>query len=114
MSASRRCLLSVVLLLALTATAAAQTTGSIVGRVTDEAGGVLPGVSVEARSPALQGSRTAVTDSTGAYRLELLPPGEYTVTFTLEGYANETHEQIAVSLGRDTTLPAALRASVSA
>ncbi len=115
MSAPRRCLLlSVVLLLAIAASAAAQTTGSIVGRVTDEGGGVLPGVGVEARSPALQASRTAVTDSTGAYRLELLPPGEYTVTFTLEGYANETHEKIAVSLGRDTTLPASLRASVSA
>ncbi len=114
MSAPRRCLLSVVLLFAIAASAAAQTTGSIVGRVTDETGGVLPGVSVEARSTALQGSRTAVTDGTGAYRLELLPPGEYTVTFTLEGFANATHEQIAVSLGRDTTLPASLRASVAA
>ena len=96
MSASRRCLLSVVLLLAVAAPAAAQTTGSIVGRVTDEGGGVLPGATVEAKSPALQGSRTAVTDSTGAYRLELLPPGEYTVSFTLQGFATESHPAVAV------------------
>ena len=53
----------------------AQTTGSLVGRATDENGGVLPGVSVEAKSSALQGSRTAVTDNSGRYRLTLLPPG---------------------------------------
>jgi hypothetical protein len=113
MSASRRCLLLVVLLFAVAAAAAAQTTGSIVGRVTDEGGGVLPGAAVEAKSPALQGSRTAVTDSAGAYRLELLQPGEYTVVFTLQGFATESHEQIAVSLGRDTTLNASLRAALS-
>lgn len=113
MSASRRCLLLVVLLLAVAAPSAAQTTGSIVGRVTDEGGGVLPGVTVEARSPALQGSRTAVTDGIGVYRLELLPPGEYTVSFVLQGFANEAHEGVAVGLDRDTTLNPSLRAAVA-
>ncbi len=74
MSALRCCLLSTVLFLGVVAGAAAQTTGGIVGRVTDEGGGSLPGVTVEAASPALQGTRTAVTDRTGAYRLTLLPP----------------------------------------
>ena len=62
----RSLLLSLVLLLAFLAApsvAGAQTTGGIVGRVTDEGGGVLPGVTVEATGPALQGSRTAVTDA---------------------------------------------------
>jgi hypothetical protein len=114
MSALRRCLLlSVVLLLAVAASAAAQTTGSIVGRVTDETGGVLPGVTVEAQSPVLQGTRTAVTDATGAYRLTLLTPGEYTVTFALQGYANESRPGIMVGLDRDTTLNSSLRAAVS-
>src|SRR6185295_2213944 len=113
MSALRRCLLSVVLLLAVAAAAAAQTTGSIVGRVTDEAGGVLPGATVEAKSPSLQGSRTAVTDGTGAYRLELLLPGEYTVVFSLDGFATQSHEGIAVGLDRVTTLNASLRAAAT-
>ncbi|HEV8579354.1 MAG TPA: TonB-dependent receptor [Thermoanaerobaculia bacterium] len=113
MSATRRCLLSAVAFLGIAASAWAQTTGSVVGRVTDEAGGVLPGVAVEARSPSLQGSRNAVTDSTGTYRLDFLPPGEYSVTFTLQGFANESHQGIAVSLGRDTTLNASLRAAVA-
>jgi carboxypeptidase family protein/TonB-dependent receptor-like protein len=112
MSALRRCLLSVVLLFAVATAAAAQTTGSIVGRVTDEAGGVLPGVTVEARSPALQGSRTAVTDGSGNYRLTLLPPGEYTVAFTLQGFANESR-QVTVGLDKDTTVNPTLRASLS-
>ncbi|HEX3529259.1 MAG TPA: carboxypeptidase-like regulatory domain-containing protein, partial [Thermoanaerobaculia bacterium] len=82
-----RYVLSGALLIALAAAGFAQTTGGIVGRVTDEQGGVLPGVTVEARGPALQGSRAATTDGTGSYRLTLLPPGDYTVTFTLEGFA---------------------------
>ncbi len=88
---------------------AAQTTGRIVGRVADEEGGVLPGVAVEATSPALQGVRVATTDGSGDYRLALLPPGEYTVVFRLEGFAVETREAVRVDLARDTTLNLALR-----
>jgi len=111
---ARRCLLSsILLLLSCVAMATAQTTGSIVGRVTDEGGGVLPGVTVEARSPALQGSRAAVTDSTGTYRLTLLPPGDYTVSFTLEGFAAETRKSVGVGLDKDTTLNSTLRAALS-
>jgi hypothetical protein len=100
------------LLLALAAAVSAQTTGGIVGRVTDEQGGVLPGVTVEARSPALQGSRTATTDGTGSYRLTLLPPGEYSISFNLSGFAPET-QQVAVGLDKETTLSPSLKASVS-
>jgi hypothetical protein len=113
MGSLRRWLLSVVSLLTVSATLAAQTTGGVVGRVTDEAGGVLPGVAVEAKSPALQGSRTAVTDSTGSYRLTLLPPGEYTVTFTGQGFATEAKQGVTVSLDKDSTLNASLRAAMT-
>jgi outer membrane receptor protein involved in Fe transport len=89
--------------------ALAQTTGSMAGRVADESGGVLPGVTVEARSPALQGVRAATTDAAGRYRLTILPPGLYEVTFTLAGFAPETKKGVTVGLGKDTTLDATLR-----
>jgi hypothetical protein len=95
------------------APAAAQTTGGIVGRVTDTQGGALPGVTIEARSPALQGTRTATSDGTGAYRLTLLPPGVYTLAVTLEGFAPESRPSIQVDLDKETTVNAALHPAVS-
>ena len=56
------------------------------GLVADAAGAVLPGVTVEASSPALLAPRVTVTDGAGLYAIELLDPGEYTVTFTLPGF----------------------------
>ena len=68
------------------------------GIVRDTSGAVLPGVTVEAASPALiEKVRTAVTDSTGRYRIENLQPGTYSVTFTLPGFANIKREGVAVS-----------------
>jgi Carboxypeptidase regulatory-like domain/TonB-dependent Receptor Plug Domain len=115
MSVRRRTLLSLLLTLCLLPALplAAQTTGSIVGRVTAEDGGALPGVLVEARGPALPGVRSAVSDAEGAYRLTLLPPGTYTVTFALEGFGGEAQSGVAVQLDQETTLPAALHAAAS-
>jgi len=113
MSPLRRWLLPFALLVVFAATLAAQTTGDIVGRVTDEAGGVLPGVAVEAKSPALQGSRTAVTDGTGTYRLNVLPPGDYIVTFTGQGFATEAKQGVTVGLDKDATLNVSLRAALT-
>ena len=93
--------------------AAAQTTGGIVGRVTDEQGGALPGVTIEARSPALQGTRTATSDGAGRYRLTLLPPGTYSVAITLEGFAPENRTTVSVDLDKETTINAALHPAVS-
>jgi hypothetical protein len=95
------------------APAAAQTTGGIVGRVTDDQGGALPGVTVEARSPALQGTRTASSDGAGRYRLTLLPPGIYSVAITLEGFAPENRTTVTVDLDKETTINAALHPAVS-
>jgi len=60
---------------------------SITGTVRDASGAVLPGVTVEAASPALiEKARTAVTDGQGVYRIVDLRPGPYEVTFTLQGF----------------------------
>ena len=60
---------------------------SITGTVKDPSGAVLPGVTVEAASPALiEKVRTAVTDGTGQYRIVDLRAGTYSVTFTLTGF----------------------------
>ena len=56
----------------------ASSTGSISGEVKDDQGGVLPGVTVTATSPALVGgTATAVTNEAGIYRFPAVPPGEY-------------------------------------
>ena len=60
----------------------------IAGTVKDTSGAVLPGVTVEASSPALiEKVRTGVSDSSGQYRIEDLRPGVYNVTFTLQGFS---------------------------
>ena len=93
--------------------ALAQTTGDITGHITDEQGGALPGVAVEARGPAFQGARTSVTDASGAYRLVLLPPGTYTVTATLQGFA-KIESSIVVSLGKTSSGDFKLRPTATA
>src|SRR6185295_17868504 len=75
------------LLLSLPAAAAAQTS-AIAGTVKDTSGAVLPGVTVEAASPALiEKVRSAVSDGNGQFKIEALRPGVYTVTFTLPGFS---------------------------
>src|SRR5438093_11342105 len=60
---------------------------TITGVVKDASGGVLPGVTVEASSPALiEKVRSVATDASGQYRIVDLRPGTYTVTFTLPGF----------------------------
>ena len=78
--------LSVCLLLIAPAFVFAQTTGNIEGTVTDQNGGALPGVTVEATSPNLQGTRTATTGPDGRFRFVSLPPGSYKVTANLSGF----------------------------
>ena len=100
-------LLSLILLAS--ASAFAQTTGGLVGTITDSSGAALPGVTVEVRSPALQGVRTDVTEAGGNYRFALLPPGLYEVNFSLEGFAAEARRDVRIALGKDSTLDLSLR-----
>src|SRR5262245_49280352 len=80
--------------LALTPTTARAQSG-IAGVVKDTSGAVLPGVTVEAASPALiEKVRTVVTDGQGRYEVADLRPGAYTVTFTLAGFNTVKREGI--------------------
>src|SRR5439155_3662286 len=78
--------------------AAAYAQASITGVVKDSSGGVLPGVTVEASSPALiEKVRSAVTDDAGVYRIVDLRPGTYMVEFTLPGFASVKREGIELT-----------------
>ena len=87
---------------------AQEQTGSIQGVVKDSSGGVLPGVTVQARSPGVVGVSTTVTDSEGNYRFPALPPGTYTVTATLTGFTAAKVENTVVVLGQLLTIPMTL------
>ena len=58
-------------------------TGELIGQVTDPDGSALPGVTVTATSPALQGTRVVVSGASGNYKVPFLPPGTYRVTCKL-------------------------------
>src|SRR5439155_2121635 len=74
------------------------------GIVKDASGAVLPGVTVEASSPALiEGTRSAVTNEQGQYKILDLRPGIYSVTFTLPGF--NTFKREAVELPANFTAP---------
>ena len=62
-------------------------TGTLVGSVLDADRGALPGVAVTATSPQLQGERSTHSGPNGSYKLAFLPPGEYRVTYELEGFS---------------------------
>src|SRR5689334_2820867 len=71
---------------------------TITGTAKDASGAVLPGVTVEASSPALiEKVRSAVTDGTGQYRIENLRPGTYEVTFSLTGFSTFKREGVELS-----------------
>ena len=83
---------------------------SLAGVVKDTSGAVLPGVTVEAASPALiEKTRAAVTDGTGQYRIENLRPGMYTVTFTLVGFSTAKREGVELTGLGTTTVSIDLR-----
>jgi Carboxypeptidase regulatory-like domain/TonB dependent receptor len=83
-------------------------TGTIAGRVTGQDGAALPGVSVTATSPNLQGARVVVTTESGDYIIPFLPPGEYTVSFELQGF-KRAEPRTLVSAAGTITLDAKLQ-----
>ena len=96
MRVTRSSVLGLLFLVLAPAVALAQ--ASIAGSVHDSSGAALPGVTVEASSPALiEKIRTAVSDGSGVYRIVNLPPGTYTVSFTLPGFNVVRREGIELS-----------------
>jgi hypothetical protein len=92
------------------ATAHAQVqTGSIVGLVTDSSNSVLPGVAVSVSSDRLLGgTRTMATDSSGTYRFDRLPPGDYQIRFELQGFKVVNRADIRLSAAFVATVNAKL------
>src|ERR1043166_6979774 len=83
---------------------------SIAGIVRDASGAVLPGVSVEATSPALiEKVRTAVSGDAGQYRVENLTPGTYKLTYTLPGFVTVERTGVEVTTGVTLTINADMR-----
>lgn len=84
-------------------------TGTVEGRVTDEQGGVLPGVTVTL--VGRQGTQTAVTDGRGEYHFVGLNPGTYAVRAELEGFAPRGVDGLDLGIGRTLSVPLSLKVS---
>ena len=98
------------LLIVLPALAGAQQASGIAGSARDTSGAVLPGVTVEAASPALiEKSRTVITDGEGRYNIVDLRPGTYVVTFTLAGFSTVRREGVELTAGFTATVNADMR-----
>jgi hypothetical protein len=98
------------LLLGLATSSTASAQSAIVGVVSDTSGAVLPGVTVEASSPALiEQVRSAITDQAGAYRIPDLRPGTYKITFTLAGFNTFIREGLDLPSEFVATVNAQLR-----
>ena len=105
-----RCSVAILCLLALPFAASAQQGSGIAGEVTDDTGGVLPGVTVEVSSPAMiEGTRVAFSDGEGRYNVVDLPPGTYSVTFTLPGFSTIIREGVVLTSGFTANIDAAMQ-----
>ncbi|MBI3050175.1 MAG: TonB-dependent receptor [Acidobacteria bacterium] len=105
----RRLVIGALSLTVLSSVSAAQTGSAITGVVRDSTGLVLPGVTIEASSPALiEGSRVVVSDAQGIYRIVDLRPGVYRVTFTLQGFRSLVREGVVLTSAFTATVNADL------
>jgi outer membrane receptor protein involved in Fe transport len=96
-----------VILTATTAWAQGNPTGAVSGQVLDPDGLAMPGVLVTATSPVLQGARTATTSGNGDYIIPFLPPGDYVVTFELQGFQT-VKQTVRIEIGATVPLPVKL------
>ena len=100
-------ILSALLSLSLTAPAFAQSqaiNGTIEGTVSDNSGGVLPGVSVTVTNTDTGSQRTTVTNETGLYRAPLLPLGTYSVVAELQGFKKFERSGVTLSAGQTAVI----------
>ena len=77
------------------------TTGTIYGAVVDESKSILPGVTIQVKNVENGATRVLITDENGRYRALSLPPGIYTVTADLPGFAPARRDALTVEIGRD-------------
>src|SRR3954452_11500076 len=104
--------LALVALFATSALASAQSqTGEIFGKVTDQSGAVLPGVTVTLTAPNLLQPLTAVTSETGTYQFPRLEIGSYTVKFELTGFKTVVNADVRVTVGFSAQINAQLGVS---
>src|SRR2546426_5336681 len=80
---------------------AQSTTGTVSGTVVDESKAVLPGVTIQVKNVENGATRTLVTDAAGRYRALNLPPGLYSVTADLQGFAIAKRENLTLEIGRE-------------
>ena len=85
------------------AAALAQQTGSVSGVILDQTGGVMPGATVTLSGAQLPAARTIISDGNGAYRFQLVLPGQYTVVVELSGF-RQVSRAVVVDVDRDTKL----------
>src|ERR1700730_3995041 len=106
----RASLVGMLYLVTLQTAAVAQTGGTIAGVVRDTSGAVMPGVTVEAASPALiEKVKSVVSDAQGQYKIVDLRPGTYLVTFSLPGFATVKREGLELTTGFTATVNADLK-----
>jgi len=111
-------MLALVLIAGSTAFAQIMPEGRITGKVVDDQGSPLPGVTIEATSPKLVGKAATVTDATGTFRLMALPSGTYQLTFSLPGFKTLIRKDIILQLSQTlvvnvTMEPAAIEEQVT-
>lgn len=99
-------LLGLILAVALVATPAFSqgSSGTILGDVTDASGGRLPGATVKLLSQAVGATRETITNESGSYRFDALPPVEYSVTVELVGFTSVTRKDIKVNVSSLTKI----------
>src|SRR5688572_21457359 len=88
----------------LAGSAAAQTTSTIAGRVTDQSGGVLPGVTVTVRDLGTRFTRTVTTGAEGRFTLASLPAGVYQLTAELQGFRTAVVNEVRTTVGESVEL----------
>jgi len=95
-------------MLAIAGSAFAQlSTGTITGKIVDEQGGVLPGVTVTLQG--VDATETFTTEGTGEYRFLNLAPGPYKVTAALQGFSTIVRENVIVAVGKNVELPITMK-----
>ncbi len=88
-------------------------TGVLTGRAVSSDGQPLPGVTISLSSPALLGTRQAVSDANGVYALRLLPPGLYRAAFSMSGFKDAARDGVVVTAGGTAVVDATLIASAA-